>query len=160
MRMALYEKYRQEMAARRVMTERRIQWELSAIRQEQFAGYSVWEENSSNWTASVLGPANSPYEDGLFFLNVTLPENYPFSCPDIFLLTPIYHPNITEHGRFCPCFPGWRIAMTIADVLLDVRALMAAPNDHLIRADIAAVYRADKQKFEDLARQWTLQYAV
>lgn len=39
--------------------------------------------------------------DGIFKLEVFLPDDYPMVPPKIRFLTKIYHPNIDEQGRVC-----------------------------------------------------------
>lgn len=146
------------------MAQKRIRQELRKIREKPPIDCSVWEIDDFNWTASVLGPANSPYEDGVFFLSIHFPPDYPFSPPDFPLLTPIYHPNVSARGGICSCVlkQKWSPTLTVSTVLLTVREVMAAPSgvDHVLRQDIAEVFKADKPRFEELARQCTLQYAV
>ena len=42
--------------------------------------------------ATVEGPVNTPYEGGIFRINVRLLPDYPFKRPYFKLLTPLYHP--------------------------------------------------------------------
>lgn len=49
----------------------------------------------------IHGPAQSPYEGGIFKLELFLPEDYPMTPPKIRFLTKIYHPNIDKLGRIC-----------------------------------------------------------
>jgi ubiquitin-conjugating enzyme E2 T len=49
----------------------------------------------------MTGPEGSPYERGLFQMEVSLSDRYPFTPPLIKFLTPIYHPNIDDLGRIC-----------------------------------------------------------
>jgi ubiquitin-protein ligase len=43
---------------------------------------------------TLIGPHNTPYENGIFYLWLYFPPNYPFSPPHVHFATPILHPNI------------------------------------------------------------------
>lgn len=47
------------------------------------------------------GPEESPFEGGVFKLELFLPEDYPMSAPKVRFITKIYHPNIDKLGRIC-----------------------------------------------------------
>ena len=49
----------------------------------------------------IHGPEQSPYEGGVFKLELFLPDDYPMTPPKIRFLTKIYHPNIDRLGRIC-----------------------------------------------------------
>lgn len=73
----------------------------------------------------------SPYADGLFRIRLIIPDDYPRSAPSIEFLTKIWHPNIHyETGK--PCIDllreQWKATMTIKDLLLILRDLLASPN--------------------------------
>jgi len=48
-----------------------------------------------------VGPEGSPFEGGIFQLELFLPEDYPMSAPKVRFITKIYHPNIDKLGRIC-----------------------------------------------------------
>ena len=59
------------------------------------------EDNLRYFSVMILGPKDSPYEDGVFELELFLPEEYPMAAPKVRFLTKIYHPNIDSLGRIC-----------------------------------------------------------
>jgi ubiquitin-protein ligase len=52
------------------------------------------ENDLYEWKLSILGPKDTSYKEGLFYLNIKFPLDYPKSHPDIRFITPIYHMNI------------------------------------------------------------------
>ena len=57
--------------------------------------------NILQWNATILGPIGTPYEGGVFNLNISIPKLYPFENPKIIFTTKIYHPNIDSNGNIC-----------------------------------------------------------
>ncbi|XP_047320225.1 ubiquitin-conjugating enzyme E2 36-like [Impatiens glandulifera] len=59
------------------------------------------EENMRYFNVMILGPSQSPYEGGVFKLELFLSEEYSMAAPKVRFLTKIYHPNIDKLGRIC-----------------------------------------------------------
>jgi ubiquitin-conjugating enzyme E2 N len=78
------------------------------------------EDNLRYFNVMILGPSQSPYEGGVFKLELFLPEEYPMAAPKVRFLTKIYHPNIDKLGRICLDIlkDKWSPALQIRTVLL------------------------------------------
>ena len=49
---------------------------------------------------TINGPEGTPYEGGLFRLELYLPDSYPMEPPKVLMITKIYHPNIDKLGTY------------------------------------------------------------
>ncbi|XP_029994868.1 ubiquitin-conjugating enzyme E2 T [Sphaeramia orbicularis] len=147
----------------------RLKRELQMLSTEPPPGITCWqtEERIDDLQAQIVGGNGTPYEGGLFSLEIKVPERYPFEPPKIRFLTPIYHPNIDNSGRICldalklPPKGAWRPSLNISTILTSIQLLMAEPNpDDPLMADISSEFKYHKQQFLEKARKWTQEHAV
>ncbi|KAF3696927.1 Ubiquitin-conjugating enzyme E2 T [Channa argus] len=147
----------------------RLKRELQMLSTEPPAGISCWqtEERIDDLRAQIVGGTGTPYEGGVFLLEIKVPERYPFEPPKMRFLTPIYHPNIDNSGRIChdalklPPKGAWKPSLNISTVLASIQLLMAEPNpDDPLMADISSEFKYNKQLFVEKARKWTQEHAA
>ncbi|KAI8607515.1 ubiquitin-conjugating enzyme E2-16 kDa [Chytriomyces sp. MP71] len=120
-------------------------------------------EDLFHWQATIMGPSDSPYSGGVFFLSIHFPTDYPFKPPKINFTTRIYHPNINSNGSICLDIlkDQWSPALTISKVLLSICSMLTDPNpDDPLVPEIAHLYKTDRAKYEASAREWTRKYAT
>ncbi|CAK5275894.1 unnamed protein product [Mycena citricolor] len=136
------------------------------------------DDNLRYFDVTIQGPDGSPFQQGIFKLELFLPEEYPMAPPKVRFLTKIYHPNIDKLGRICldilkgliACpstslranegIDKWSPALQIRTVLLSVQALLSAPNpDDPLAPDVAKHYKENEKDAQRVSREWTMQYA-
>ncbi|XP_077508073.1 uncharacterized protein LOC144119282 [Amblyomma americanum] len=144
----------------------RIARDLEELRFRPLANWSAGPVGVSNpfrWTATLLGPADTPYEGGAFELEIRFPDDYPFKPPKVKFVTKIYHPNLIGG---VPVFldiltSQWSPAVSISDVMLSIGSLLRAPDmDHPIDPKAALVYKKDPALFKSTARRWTEKHSI
>lgn len=121
------------------------------------------ESNARYFHVIVTGPEDSPFEGGLFKLELFLPEDYPMSAPKVRFITKIYHPNIDRLGRICLDIlkDKWSPALQIRTVLLSIQALLSAPNpDDPLANDVAELWKVNEVEAIRNAKEWTQRYAM
>jgi len=123
----------------------------------------VIDDDLYHWQATILGPEDSPYEGGIFYLRINFPQDYPFKPPQVSFITKIYHCNINEAGSICLDIlkEQWSPALTISKVLLSICSMMDDQNPHdPLMLDAANLYIKDKPKFIAIAKDYTRCYAA
>ena len=107
-----------------------------------------------HWQATIMGPEDSPYSGGVFFLNIHFPADYPFKPPKVSFTTRIYHCNINANGGICLDIlkDQWSPALTISKVLLSICSLLTDPNpDDPLVPEIAQIPHGPRQARRDRA---------
>lgn len=121
------------------------------------------QDDLFHWTATIMGPPDSPYAGGVFFLTIHFPTDYPFKPPKVTFTTKIYHPNISANGSICLDIlrEQWSPALTLSKVLLSICSLLTDPNpDDPLVPEIAQTYKNDKERYKSTAKEWTRKYAM
>lgn len=84
-----------------------------------------------HWKACFIGPRNSPYEGGLFYIEMKFNSDYPDSGPiDVQMRTKTYHPNIySNNGHICDSYwTSWKNTNNIVGIVNTVFDLLSEEN--------------------------------
>ena len=143
---------------------KRINNELNELKNNPIENCSAGplDTDLTHWRATIFGPEDTPYHNGVFELDIKFTSEYPFKSPNVYFITPIFHCNINANGTICLDIlkTNWSPALSISKLLLSITSLLSEPNpndplDH----DIASLLKADKTSHDDLARKYTIKYA-
>ncbi|KAI4949165.1 Ubiquitin-conjugating enzyme 13 [Alternaria rosae] len=143
---------------------KRIIKETERLVNEPVQGISATphDDNLRYFDVTIDGPSQSPYEGGVFKLELFLPDDYPMTPPKVRFLTKIYHPNIDRLGRICldVLKSNWSPALQIRTILLSIQALLGAPNpDDPLANDVAQAWKENQAQAIKTAQEWTQQHA-
>jgi len=109
------------------------------------------------------GPKDTPYEGGIFYVDIELDNQYPFLPPKMRFITKVWHPNISSaNGAICLDIlkDNWSPALTLKTALLSLQALLSSPQpDDPQDAVVARQYLSTPKEFQQTARHWTEIYA-
>ncbi|KDQ13297.1 hypothetical protein BOTBODRAFT_33631 [Botryobasidium botryosum FD-172 SS1] len=147
------------------MAVKRINKEFVEIKKgdQQDLYDAAMSNDAFQWSATIRGPADSPYAGGTFKLDIRFPVEYPFKPPRVNFQTQIYHPNINADGGICLDIlkDQWSPALTVTKVLLSIISLLNEPNpDDPLVPEIANIFKSNRGAYEATARQWTQTYAT
>ena len=129
------------------------------------------EDNMFEWKCTILGPKDTFYKGGLFYIKIIFPPDYPHSKPEMLFLTPIYHLNVKYFisqkqplGHICvSTLNEWKSGDSVKKILPELFALLHKNNpldpyddtNHSRRNE----FENNPSLFEKKARYFTKKYA-
>ena len=91
---------------------------------------TVMNDNVMTLQGSIKGPIDSPYQAGVFLVEIKIPQDYPFAPPKMRFITKVWHPNVSSQtGAICLDIlkDAWSPALTMKTALVSLQALLSAP---------------------------------
>ena len=145
-------------------SNRRIQKELEKLATDPISGVSLYPDtaNPRHFHVHLSGPDNTPYEGGIFELEIFLRDEYPMRPPKVRFVTKIYHPNVDRLGTVSIdiLFDDWSPAQTMRSVLLGILDIMNEPNyEDPLDAAVGRHWHEDSDGAIRTAKEWCFFYA-
>eukprot|EP00483_Globobulimina_turgida_P002123 UN02125 len=144
---------------------KRLKKELMRLEKDCPTGIRVrpHDDNYRYFDIEILGPVDTPYEGGVFHIEMFLTDKYPMKPPKCRFLTKIYHPNVDKVGRICldVLKDKWTPALTVSRLCLSIQVLMQDPNpDDPLDNQVAALWKSNLKEAHKNAMEWTKRYAM
>ena len=126
------------------------------------------ENNPYEWRCTMIGPNDTSFAGGLFYLKIRFPKNYPQSAPEVLFVTPIYHVNVNHINQpGCPlghiCLSTlnfWNPEYRMREVLTNIFALFYMGNpDSPYGIDRQVEMVKHQDLFERKVKYFTQKYA-
>jgi ubiquitin-protein ligase len=95
------------MATINPMTRKRILRDIADIYKSPLTDMNIYyqhdDEDIFKGYAAIIGPKDTPYEDGLYCFDITFPTDYPISPPLVVFRSfkERINPNLYENGKVC-----------------------------------------------------------
>lgn len=146
---------------RRVKAEERKLNE--AIAKGELLGVYFYPMKPRNWRVVLEGPLGSPYQNGIFEVDVNFPEAYPFKAARLILITKMWHTGVNfRNGEFClekTC--KWKPVYQVIDLIKDIKEMMASPEIDLCNnVEASNQLLRNIEEFKKKAKEWTEKYAI
>ena len=147
--------------------------EYKDLMQNPIAGIGVCvgmpePNNPYLWRCTMIGPSDSSFAGGLFYLKIQFPKDYPQSAPEVLFVTPIYHINVNHIAQQgCPlghiCLSTlnyWNPEYRMREVLTNIFALFYLGNpESPFGIDRQTEMQKTPDLFEEKVKYFTQKYA-
>ena len=120
------------------------------------------------WQCTMIGPTDTSFRGGIFYLRIIFPKDYPNSAPEVTFITPIYHVNVNHIKQpTCPlghiCLSTlnyWNPQYRMREVLTNIFALFYMGNpESPYGIDRQGEMMGNPQLFEKKIAYFTQKYA-
>jgi len=141
------------------IAKRRLTKELKLIEEElpESCKLKLVDNNLFHWKGYIVGPKNTPYENGKFKLEINFSKNYPMKPPSIKFNAKIFHPNIAESGLICLDIlkNAWSPALQIHKILHSLLSLFDDPNPSSSLNGVAGrLYKKNREEYNNTVREY------
>jgi ubiquitin-conjugating enzyme E2 Z len=116
----------------------RLVSDVRYIRKNPLSSHGIYyfhdDSNILKGYGLIIGPKDTPYQDGFYLFEFLYPSNYPYSPPVVKYYTNgddiRFNPNLYQNGKVCVSIlntwsgPNWTSSQTISTILLTLSTLL------------------------------------
>jgi ubiquitin-protein ligase len=129
------------------------------------------EANMTEARFMVVGPKDTPYENGFYFFHFVFPPQYPFVPPIVAFCTldgPMrFNPNLYNTGKVCLSLlntwegPQWTSCLTVRTILLALRAMvLGTANPLQNEPGLEGIFDQRNETYNEVVRHENFRVAV
>lgn len=113
-------------------------------------------DNVMKWNAVIIGPSDTPFEDGTFRLMLQFDEQYPNKPPQVRFISEMFHPNVYASGELCLDIlqNRWSPTYDVSSILTSVQSLLNDPNiSSPANVEAANLYKDHRSQYVKRVRE-------
>ena len=148
------------------MSETRILKEIEDIYRDppDYISAGPIDDDIYHWEATIYGPEDSDYKNGVFLLDIKIPKEYPFKPPVCRFKTKIYHPNVDpDDGNICVNVLksyNWNPSLTISNILMSLMVLLYTPNfNSPLNGAARDLHKKSESDYKQMIQKWIKDYS-
>lgn len=108
------------------------------------------------WDATITGPERTPWEGGLYSLEIRFSHQHPYRPPFVVFTTKMFHPNITTDG--VPAIDilqsRWNSKIRLNTVLNELKTLLGSPSPlYPVHLEAAELFRTARKQYDRRVRR-------
>jgi ubiquitin-conjugating enzyme E2 A len=106
--------------------------------------------------AVIIGPADTPFEDGTFRLVMQFEEQYPNKPPGVKFVSTMFHPNVYGTGELCLDIlqNRWSPTYDVAAILTSIQSLLNDPNTSSpANVEASNLYKDNRREYTKRVRE-------
>lgn len=153
-------------------TIKRLIKDVREIIKHPLSSHGIYYEHSKEdilcGQAMIIGPSDTPYEQGYYFFKFKFPENYPHNPPVVTFHTNDGHtrfnPNLYKSGKVCISILNtwegeqWTGCQSISTVLLTLCTVLN--NKPLLNEPGITINHSDFKKYNDIITYMSFKVAI
>jgi ubiquitin-protein ligase len=151
---------------------KRIISDVKDLRKNPLTEHGIYYEHDDTdilkGTALIIGPRDTPYENGFYLFKIAFPSDYPHAPPVVTFCTADgktrFNPNLYRSGKVCVSILNtwkgeqWSACQTVSSILLSICTLLS--NDPLLNEPGITKTHHDFNRYTDIIRYKNILVAV